>query len=312
MNPVIFVFKAFRALLIPKYRFYYLSGRGFYLSMPDDEYIKRMFRYKLGYNLNLDNPQTFSEKIQWLKLYNRQQYCTDFADKYKAKSLVGSIIGTQYIIPCYGVWNSFDEIDFDSLPDKFILKCNHDSGGYIICKDKRSLDHKAAREKLTRCLRKNYYYFTREWSYKNIKPVIFAEEYLENEQGKGLHDYKVWCFNGHAEYIQYISGRQEKEIYGGFYDREWNLQPFMFDHPLPKEPVPRPERLEELISCAEKLANGSPFVRSDFYVLEDGSIRFGEMTFYPCAGLHRWITDGADLEIGQKINLDDIRRTSRG
>ena len=282
----------------------------YFTWLPDKLYLKIKFRLAMGHRLNLKNPQTFNEKIQWLNLYNRQQYCTDFADKYKAKQLVSQILGEQYVIPCFGVWEKFDDIDFDTLPERFILKCNHDSGGYVICRDKKSFDVEAARKKLTKCLGRNYYTLAREWSYKNIPPKIFAEEYLENEAGKGLTDYKVWCFNGHAEYIKCIVGRLEGDLHEGFYNRDWELQDFTFTYPLLTKPVPKPERLEELISCAEKLAHGIPFVRVDFYVLEDGSIRFGEMTFYPCAGLTKWMTESADLEMGKKITLDLTHKIS--
>ena len=174
MNPLKFAFKAIRALIVPKYRFFALNRLGFLRSMPDDEFTAKAFKYSLGYDLNLENPRTFSEKIRWLNLYNRQQYCTDFADKYKAKQLVGNILGEQYVIPCYGVWDRFDDIDFDVLPDRFILKCNHDSGGYVICRDKKSFDVRAARKKLTKCLGRNFYTLFRE----NGHIRIFRQRFL--------------------------------------------------------------------------------------------------------------------------------------
>lgn len=297
-------------LTSPYHRFIVLGLCGFYDAMSDEDYIKRAFRYSIGYDPDIDHPKTFNEKMQWLKLHNRDVSCINLVDKYEAKRIVGKIIGDKYIIPAFGVWDKFSDIDFSKLATPFILKCTHDSGGYAVCRNKKFLTLLKARIKINLRMKMNYYRLGREWVYNNITPRVFAEAFLENEQDKGLHDYKVWSFNGHAEYIQYISGRHEQETYGGFYDREWNLQPFMYDHPLPKEPVPKPERLEELISCAEKLAHGIPFVRVDFYVLEDGSIKFGEMTFYPCAGFHKWITESADLEMGKKINLDGIERIS--
>lgn len=274
-----------------------------YQDMPDDEYLKRLFRYKMGYDLNLDNPQTFNEKLQWLKLYDRRPELTKMVDKYEVKAYVAERIGEQYIIPTLGVWNHFDEIDFDKLSDRFVLKCTHDSGSISICKDKSTWDKHAARIKLEKNLRRNYYYAGREWPYKDVKPQILAEEYLENNCDEGLHDYKTWCFDGKVQYIQYITGRIHNATYEGFYDRQWNLQTFSYHNPLMKKSVLKPDCLTELIVLAEKLTENLPFVRVDFYILPNGQIKFGEITFYPMAGMEHWKPEEMDIKFGKLITL---------
>ena len=212
-------------------------------------------------------------------------------------------MGEKYVTPTLGVWNHFDDVDFDTLPSQFVIKCTHDSGGLIICKDKKLLDISAAKEKIEHCLARNYYSNLREWPYKDVPPRIIAEEYLENNE-EGLHDYKVWCFNGEPVYIQYITGRIGDQTYEGFYDLNWELQNFSYHNPLMKEPVKRPDCLEELIWAARELAKNQPFVRTDFYVLEDGSIRFGEITFYPMSGMEHWHPAEMDRILGDMIDLN--------
>lgn len=274
---------------------------GLFDWMSDESYLKFRYRMRMNRELNLEAPKLFSEKMQWLKLYNRKPEFTTMVDKYEARKYVAEKIGDEYIIPVLGVWNSFDEINFDALPNQFVLKCTHDSGSFVICKDKAHFPFDSARKKFQTALTKNYASPGREWPYKNVQPRIIAEEYLENGS-EGLHDYKIWCFNGHAEYVQYITGRQDA-TFEAFYDRDWNKQDFSFHNPLMTDSIPRPEQLEKLLQLAENLAGNIPFVRIDFYILENGQIKFGEITFYPMSGLHSWHPESYDAILGSKITL---------
>lgn len=269
----------------------------------DRNYLKFYYRHKYGEELKLNPPVLFTEKMQWLKIYNQKPEFTIMVDKLNAKKYVGEKLGEQYVTPLLGVWQHFDDIDFDKLPNKFVLKCTHDCGGLVICQDKRKLDKQAARKKIEKSLRYNWYYMRREWPYKNVKPLIIAEEYMENDSKNGLYDYKVWCFNGKPTYVQFISGRLGDKTYEGFYDTDWNLQDFSYHNPKTDKPVPRPEKLDELLLLCAKLAEGIPFVRTDFYILPDNSIRFGEITFFPMSGMDHFKPEAANKKLGDMIKL---------
>lgn len=288
-----------------------MERRGFLRWVPTEVYLKLRYQRLMGYKLDLENPKLYTEKLQALKLKyanssNLPQY-TVMADKVKAKEYVGRILGEEFIIPTLGIWDGYEQINFDTLPDKFVLKTNHDSGGVVVCSDKAKFDKKKARIKLTKSLKRNFYWFGREPQYRDIKPQIFAEQYMQNSD-QGLHDYKVWCFNGKALYTQYITGRIGNETYEAFYDRDWNKQDFTYHNPLMTGNAPRPEKLEELLKCAERLAKGLPFARVDFYVLEDGNIKFGEITFCPMSGFQEWRPEKMDLVFGEMLNIDDQTR----
>lgn len=280
---------------------YQLKKTGLVDRMDDEKYLKLLFRIRVGKALNLEKPETFNEKMQWLKIHNRRPEYTMMVDKYAVKKYIADVLGEQYVIPNIGVWDYFEDIDFEVLPNQFVMKCTHDSGGLIICKDKSTLNLKEVKEKIEHCMKRNYYYSSREWPYKNVKPRIIVEEYIENNE-EGLHDYKIWCFNGEPVYIQYITGRIGNETYEGFYDSEWNLQNFYYHNPLMKESVKKPDCLDTLLSMARKLAQKHPFMRCDFYVLEDGSIRFGEITFFPMSGMEKWNPKEMDEIFGGMID----------
>ena len=173
----------------------FLSNKNSINWIPDSIVLKCIYRSELNKKLNLNNPKTFNEKLQWLKLYDRKDIYTTMVDKYEAKKYVAGIIGEEYIIPTIGIYNSFDEIDFDKLPKRFVMKCTHDSGGIIICKDKSNFNKVLAKKKIEKSLKKNYYYGGREWPYKNVKPRIIIEEYMEDKKHHELRDYKIFCFN---------------------------------------------------------------------------------------------------------------------
>lgn len=195
-----------------KNHIYWLKiSSGLYDGMDDETFLKMAYKRKFGKELDLNNPVTFNEKLQWLKLNDRKPEYTEMVDKFMAKKYVASIIGQEHIIPTLGVWSRFDDIDFDKLPTQFVLKCTHDSGGLVVCKDKSNLNKKAAKKKIEKSMKTNYYKGGREWPYKNVKPQIIAEEYMEDISGNGLTDYKFYCFNGVPKYLYVSNGMDNHE-----------------------------------------------------------------------------------------------------
>lgn len=283
-----------------------LSAHGLLPFLSDEQYIKMKFKRRLGYSLNLENPVTFNEKIQWLKLHDRKDIYTIMVDKYEAKKYVSGIIGNEYIVPTLGVWNRFDDINFDELPNKFVLKCTHDSGGLVICRDKSNLDIASARKKINHSLKMNFYLISREWSYKNIKPKIIAEEYLEDDNTKDLRDYKFFCFNGNPRFLYISTGLENhKTARMSFYDLQLNEMPFgRSDYKRFAQKVERPQKFDEMILIAHKLAQNIPFLRVDLYSVNN-HIYFSELTFYPNAGYMKFEPKEWDLKIGNWLQLSN-------
>ena len=271
--------------------------------LPDKLYLKIKYRRIMHKKLNLQDPKTFNEKLQWLKLYNRKPEYTTMVDKYAVKKYVASRIGDEFIIPTIGVWNSFDEIDFDKLPKQFVLKCTHDSGGLVICKDKNNLNLEVARRKIERSLANNYYYTGREWPYKNVKPRIIAEEYLSNDGDENeLTDYKVLCFNGIPKLIQIHKGRFSGNHTQDIYDTDWNKTEFeQPDDPRSDEVMEKPVFADKMLSLSKILAKDIPHVRIDWYYTR-GSLLFGEITFFDGSGFYPFI-DNQDEILGSWITL---------
>lgn len=274
------------------------------LLIPDKPYLKLKFRLVMGSWPNLNNPQTFNEKLQWLKLYNRCPQYTLMVDKVKVKKYVAEILGEEYVIPTLGVWDNPNDIDFDALPNRFVLKCNHNSGtGMCICKEKSKLNIPRVKAELRKGLKENYYLHGREWPYKNVPRKILAEEFIEDKNGAELLDYKLMCFNGKV-YCTFVCG----DRFSGdglkvtFYDREWKRLPFTRHYPNLKSDVPRPKRYEQMIEFAEKLSEGLPFARIDFYEI-DGRLFFGEITFFPGSGMEEFSPEEYDKILGDLITL---------
>lgn len=285
-----------------KYGILSLSLRGHLRRLPDKTYVKWNYWANLKKRLNLKNPKTFNEKLQWLKLYDRKPIYTTMVDKYEVKKYVANLIGEEYIIPTLGVWDSPEEIDFDSLPDRFVLKVTHDSGGLVICKDKGKLDIEAAKAKLTRSLKRDYYLQSREWPYKNVKRCIIAEAYMSDNKGN-LDDYKLMCFDGQVKCSFVCSERfSGKGLHVTFFDREWKVMPFERSYPSVKEGFPKPVQYEKMVELAQKLSKNIPFVRVDFYEV-DGKIYFGELTFYPGSGFEAFQPESWDETLGSWIQL---------
>ena len=280
---------------------------------PDKEYIMDKYKKKIGHGFDIDDPHSFTEKLQWIKLYDRKPVYTVMVDKILAKEYVASAIGPQYVIPTLKVWNSAKEIDFSDLPDQFVLKCNHNSGrGMVICKDKRSLDEKETRRQIKWALKRRDYLVNREWPYKNVTPRVFAEELVSDSnvpegQTDGLIDYKFYCFNGKPQFL-YIGFanivNNKKHDYLSFYNLDFTPADFgRHDHPKIPFEIKKPDNFDEMIRIAEKLAEGTLFVRVDLYNL-GGEIKFSEFTFFPGGGMARFDPDEAEMKIGEMIRID--------
>ncbi|MBR5097654.1 MAG: hypothetical protein IK091_00320, partial [Spirochaetales bacterium] len=214
------------------FRIHVNTKLGLYKGMSDEDYLRMLFKADMGYDLNLDDPRTFCEKLQWLKLHDRRDEYTIMADKYLSKKYVADKVGQQYVVPLLGVWDRFSDIDFDALPDQFVLKCNHDSGTVIICRDKSKLDMDRAGKELEKSLGTSYFVFNREWPYKNISPKIIAEEYLSQGDDDCLWDYKFFCFNGEPK-IMYMEKEASESKTEAFFDMEQNYLDLEMDDPRP-------------------------------------------------------------------------------
>lgn len=252
----------------------------------DSFYLKCFYRSALNKKLDLKHPRNFNEKLQWLKIHDRKSVYMEMVDKYDAKEFVAKKIGAEHIIKTYGVWESFDEIDFDSLPNSFVLKCTHDSAGYVICKNKEEFDFDKARKKITKCLKRNFYYVGREWPYKNLKPRVIAEEYMEDYTLHELRDYKIFTFNGEPKIMHLVSNRQNatEETYGDFFDMDFAHLDLTMGHPNAPKCPEMPKNFEKMKEFAKILAEGTIHLRVDFYEV-DGKLYFGELTFYQDSGL---------------------------
>ena len=299
--------KLIRFIKDADYRFLTLNHRGFYKSMSDEAVMKRAFKAYFGRELNLEDPKTMNEKLQWLKLHDRKPEYTTMVDKYAAKKYIAERIGEEHIIPTLGVWDRFADIDFDSLPDQFVLKTTHDSGNVIVCRDKAKLDKKKAKKKLNKSLKRNFYWWGREWPYKNVKPRIIAEKYMANSAEEDeFTDYKFYCFNGYVDCVLCCYERSSGEPKFYFFDRDWNLKRYNKRGKEAPEDFtkPKPDNIDEMFAIAEKLSAdvGAPFLRVDLYS-SYGQIYFGELTFYPSSGFDLNRLPETDLVFGNLINL---------
>lgn len=274
--------------------------------MPDKLYLSIMYKIRMGKMINWKSPKTLNEKIQWLKVYDRKPEYTQMADKYAAKEYVARKIGEKYLIPTLGVWDSFEQIDFRLLPDRFVLKCTHDSGGLVVCRDKSKLDVEKARKILATSLKTNYFYYGREWPYKNIKPRIIAEKYMEQLDDSGLTDYKFYCFNGKPQYL-YVSKNLEDHHIATvtFVDMNWNKMPVeRTDYKSDKEMPIRPSQFDEMRRVAEILSKDHRFLRVDLYQI-NGEVYFSELTFHPASGYMGVVPSEYDEFMGQYLKIKD-------
>ncbi|MBR5097867.1 MAG: hypothetical protein IK091_01395 [Spirochaetales bacterium] len=280
--------------------------KSFTRILPDKAYVWLDFIRNLHRIPDLRNPSTFNEKLQWLKLYNHDPSYPKMADKLAMRGFVEKKAGAGHSVPVLGVWDCFDEIDFSSLPDTFVLKCNNDSGHYVICRDKRTMDMKAARKTITEGLKTNYYYQNREWVYKDIVPKVFAEQYLQQDSDDCLWDYKFFCFNGEPK-IMYMEKEASESKTEAFFDMEQNYLDLEMDDPRPDVPPALPTCFDQMKAIAAKLSAGIPFLRVDFFYVNE-TVYVGELTFFHCGGLAPVKPEYWNRQLGSWIDIPKEKR----
>lgn len=292
------------------YRFCIDSGFGRYNSISDEEYLLRKFSAIMGCQLPLDKPKSFNEKLQWLKLYDRRPEYTEMVDKYKVRKYISEKLGAEYLVPLLGVWDDPEKIDFDALPERFVMKCNHNSGlGMCICEDKKQLNISKVKKELHKGLKQDYYLTGREWPYKNVPRKIIAEQFLQSDEG-GLTDYKIHCFNGEPKLILVCKDRfSNTGLTEDFFSEHWeHLDLRRPKHPNSKQPIPMPDELSEMLGLAKKLSVDIPFLRVDFYIVEH-RIYFSELTFFPASGFERFEPERWDKTLGDWLILPPKAQT---
>ncbi len=274
--------------------------------LPDKAYIRLYYRAKFHRRCDLEHPETFNEKLNWMKLYDHRPEYSTMVDKAAVKQFVADRIGEEYVIQTLGVWDTFEEIDFDALPQQFVLKCTHDSAGLAVVRDKNAFDQAAVGEKLTKCLKTNFYYDGREWPYKAVKPRIIAEPYLEDSRYGELRDYKIFCFDGKPKMLYVITGRLEHTTSLDYFDLDFHHLDIQQGYPNAAVPPERPESLEQMLALAGRLTEGYPHIRADFYEV-DGRPYFGELTLYTYGGLMPYHPDKWDHIFGEYLTLPEKR-----
>ena len=277
----------------------------------DELYLKMTYYCYFRKKLNLKNPQTFNEKLQWLKLHEKHEEFTDMSDKATAKYIAETYFGKSFIVPTYGVWEHFEDINFEELPNQFVLKCTHNSGGTVICRDKTSFDKEKAKRILNHCLSKNPYWGTREYPYKNIKPQIIAEEFLDDgrTQKSGLTDYKFFCFNGKVKFLYVSQGLEDHSTAGiSFFDLNGNRLPFKRGDFRPIDTFTPPTKFNEMVEIVKTVSKklNLPFIRIDLYEVY-GHLYFSEFTFFPCSGMLPFEPEEWDEKLGKMLILPKER-----
>lgn len=267
--------------------------------------LKEWYELNTGKTLDLKHPITYNEKIQWIKLYGITPLMKELTDKYTVREWIKNKIGEKYLIKLLGVWDCFDQIDFDTLPNRFVLKCNHGCGYNLIIQDKNTFNKKRAKRLFDSWMKINYAFIGGlELQYEEIKPRIIAEEYVENEDNE-LFDYKFWCFNGNVEFVMFLSQRND-ELKMDNFDCDWNKLSFTYDYEQSGNDIPRPSKLDEMLDIAKKLSRGFPHVRVDLYLLNNGDIKFGEMTFTSDSGICNWSDEKVNYKLGNLIKLNNM------
>ena len=272
--------------------------------LPTKMWLSWRFKKRVGYKMDWKEPKTFNQKLQWLKVYNKKEEFIQMVDKAEAKKYVAERIGEEYIVPTLGVYNKFDDINFDEMPQRFVIKCTHDSGGLVIVRDKASFDKVKAKKKIEKALKANPYTVDREWPYKNVKPRIIVEQYLEDSKTSELRDYKFFCFNGEVKALFIASDRYKEgeETKFDFFDTEYNHLPFTNGHPNASVVPEKPQQFELMKELAKELSKGIPHVRVDFYEV-DGKVYFGELTFSHWSGMTSFDPIEWDYKFGEWIDL---------
>lgn len=274
--------------------------------IPDKTMIALQYRIAMKKRLDYEHLETFNEKLQWLKLYDRNPSHTMMADKYRVRGFIKSRIGEEYLIPLLGVWKKYEDIDFSLLPKQFVLKCNHDSGSVKIIRDKETINHEDFKRFFEQRLKQNPYHYGREWPYKGIESCIIAEKYMGDENGILPEDYKFFCFNGYVDTVMICTGRGFATKRFFFMDREWNLRKYNRSSQGLSDDfkLPKPDGIDQLFDLAGKLSIGERFVRIDFYII-DGQPYFGEFTYFPASGFDYNLVEWADKKLGQMIEIGE-------
>ncbi len=287
----------------PKFILYYVD-KYLKIRIRDDLYLRIVYKKIFNRELDLKNPKTFNEKLQWLKLYDRNPQYTEMVDKYQVKKYIADLIGEEYIIPTLGVYDKFDDIDFEKLPNQFVLKCTHDSGSTIVCRDKDNFDYKQTKKKINKLLKKNFFYGGREWPYKNVKPRIIVEKFMQNGEEKELKDYKFYCFSGIPKFLYVSEGLENHETARiSFFDMNFNFEDFSrTDYKKMDKKPDKPVNFEKMKELAAKLSKGIPFVRIDLYEI-NGQLYFSEFTFSPCSGFMLFNPEEYDEIVGNLLVL---------
>lgn len=277
--------------------------------MPDSWYLKYVYKKVIGKDLNLKHPVSFNEKLQWLKLHDRNPVYTQYVDKYRVREHIAKLLGEEYLIPLVGgPWEKFEDIDISNLPNKFVLKCTHDSGSVILCTDKNKFEMEKASNILKKALQRNFFYENREWPYKNVKPAIIAEKFMVDDKEAELVDYKLHCFNGKVKFILVCANRDEHEnMQKVFYDTNWKKMDLKRPNSRADRDMPKPLNFEKMIEIAEMLSDKIPFLRVDLYEIS-GKLYFGELTFYPASGFEGFEPLEWDKKIGEWLDLQKNNR----
>lgn len=284
-----------------------VKNAGLFNIVGDRTFVTVKYRLKMGRQMNVRNPRTYTEKINWLKLYDHEPIYTKLVDKWDVVTFVEERIGSSYIIPKIGVWDSIDKIKINELPSQFVLKCTNDSGGIVICREKKNFDIEQHREVIEKSLKTNYYWHDREWPYKNVKPRILAEQYIEDGEGKGLPDYKFFCFDGQPKFMFVATGRSAGNTCFDFFDMEYNWIPVKQHYPNAPIRPEKPVGFEEMKRLATILSEGFKHVRVDFFQA-NGKVYFGELTFCHFGGYEKFEPDIYDYKFGEYLDLSDMIR----
>jgi glycosyltransferase len=277
--------------------------------LSDKTYLKIMYFYHMKKRLNFENVTTFNEKLQWLKLHDRKEIYTTMVDKYEVKKYVADLIGGEYVVPTYGIYESYNEIDFDVLPNQFVLKVTHYGGsrGVFIIKDKNTINYSNIENEIEKLLKENLYNYSREWPYKNVKPRIIIEKYMKNEDEEELKDYKLFCFNGKPKIILVCSERfSSSNMCETWFDEDWNLMDIIEGNHRVDKNIKPPQSFKKMKYLASQLSKNIPFVRIDFYEV-NSKIYFGEMTFFPASGFEKFEPKEWDKKLGEMIDLEKIK-----
>lgn len=293
----------------PTILFVILGGRKFLNWLPDKTYLKILYRFETGKKLNLEKPRYFNEKLQWLKLYDRNPIYTKLVDKYEVKNLIIEKLGAEYLIPMIAVYERVEDIEWEKLPNQFVVKCTHGSGSNIICKEKENLSIEKSNKKLNKWMKKNWYWSGREWPYKYVKPRIIIEKYIVDDSNEELKDFKFHCFNGEPFILQVDYNRFIKH-YRNIYDLNYNQINATIQYPSSNSLIiAKPTNLDKMIEIAKILSEGFKYIRVDLYESQ-GKVYFGELTLHHGSGLEKIIPESFDKTLSDLIKLDQKPNSS--